>query len=241
MDFELMLTSLPDMLRGSVLTFELVGFSMLLGMILAVPLALMRVSKRFWLLAPSYGYIFFFRGTPLLVQIFLVYYGLSQFEPVKQSILWPVLREPYWCAIIAFTLNTAAYTGEILRGAILAIPHGQIEAARSVGMSRTLLLRRIIGPQALVLALPGYSNELILLLKGSALASTITLLELTGISRKIIAETYKPFELFLLAACIYVLITVVLSRIFHWIEHRFTAYRRPPKETQAREAVQGQA
>ena len=233
MDFALMLTSIPDLLRGSIITFELVGLSMLLGMILAVPLALMRVSHRLWFFAPSYGYIFFFRGTPLLVQIFLVYYGLSQFDLIKESSLWPILREPYWCAVIAFTLNTAAYTAEILRGAILAIPHGQIEAAKAMGMSRFLLLRRIIAPQALILALPGYSNELILLLKGSALASTITLLELTGITRKIIAETYKPFELFLLAACIYVLITFVLTRIFHWVEHYYTAYRRPPEEMEA--------
>ncbi|MFW6055134.1 MAG: ABC transporter permease [Thermodesulfobacteriota bacterium] len=237
MDFALMLSSIPDLLRGCLLTFELVGLSMLFGMILAVPLALMRVSRQLWFFAPSYGYIFFFRGTPLLVQIFLVYYGLSQFDSVKESMFWPILREPYWCAIIAFTLNTAAYTGEILRGAIQSIPHGQIEAARAVGMSRPLLLRRIIAPQALVLALPGYSNELILLLKGSALASTITLLELTGITRKIIAETYKPFELFLVAACIYVLITVVLARIFSFIEHRYTAYRRPPEEMEIRQKV----
>ena len=159
MDFELMLDSIPALLRGSILTFELVGLSMLFGMLMAMPLALMRVSKRIWCVAPAYGYIFFFRGTPLLVQIFLVYYGLSQFDWVKESIIWPILREPYWCAIIAFTLNTAAYTGEILRGAIQAIPHGQIEAAQSVGMSRIMLLRRIIAPQALVIALPGYSNE----------------------------------------------------------------------------------
>ena len=230
MDFLLMLTSIPNLLHGTVLTFELVGSSMLFGIILAIPLALMRVSKRLWLSAPAYGYTFFFRGTPLLVQIFLIYYGLSQFSLIKESFLWPILREPYWCAIIAFTLNTTAYTGEILRGAIQAIPYGQIEAAKSVGMSKVLQLRRIIAPQALVLALPGYSNELILLLKGSALASTITLLDLTGITRKIIAETYRPLELFLMAACIYVVITFVLSQIFGWVEHHFTAYRRPPRQ-----------
>lgn len=229
MDFELMLISIPALLRGILLTFELVGLSMLFGMLVAIPLALMRVSQRIWCLAPAYGYIFFFRGTPLLVQIFIVYYGFSQFAWIQESMFWPILREPYWCAIIAFTLNTAAYTAEILRGAIQAIPHGQIEAAKSVGMSRIMLLRRVIAPQALVIALPGYTNELILLLKGSALASTITLLELTGITRKIIAETYKPFELFILAACLYVAITFVLTRIFHWIEYTFTAHRRPPE------------
>lgn len=233
MDFQLMLTSIPNLLHGTVLTFELVGSSMVFGMMLAIPLALMRVSKRLWLAGPAYSYIFFFRGSPLLVQIFLVYYGLSQFDVIKESFLWSILREPYWCAVIAFTLNTTAYTGEILRGAIQAIPYGQIEAAKSMGMSRILQLRRIIAPQALVLALPGYSNELILLLKGSALASTITLLDLTGVARKIIAETYRPLELFLMAALIYVSITFALSQIFRWVEHHYTAYRRPPKQLKA--------
>jgi len=226
-DFELILKSMPDLFRASLLTFELMGLSMVVGLTMAIPLALMRNSRNRWLMVPSFGYIFFFRGTPLLVQMFLVYYGLSQFASIRASLLWPVLRDPYWCAIIAFTLNTAAYTGEILRGAIKAVPHGQIEAAYSVGMSRFLLFWRIIGPQGLILALPGYTNEVILLLKGTALASTITMMEITGITRKIIAETYKPLELFLLAACIYIVITIVLTRLSNLVEYHFTAHRRP--------------
>ena len=135
MDFELMVTSIPRLLEGAVVTLQLVSLSLVLGIVLAVPLALCRVSRRRLLWMPVYGYIFYFRGTPLLVQIFLIYYGLGQFEAVRESFLWPVLREAYWCAIIAFTMNTAAYTAEILRGGILAVPAGEVEAARATGMS----------------------------------------------------------------------------------------------------------
>ena len=148
MNFEVIVDNLPRLLEGALLTVELVVLALLLGMVFALPAALMRVSENWWLRAPAYGYIFFFRGTPLLVQIFLIYYGLGQFEAIRESALWPVLREPYWCAIIAFALNTGAYTAEILRGAIEAVPTGQIEAARAFGMSKTLCYRRVILPQA---------------------------------------------------------------------------------------------
>ena len=153
MDFQLMLESLPKLLSGTLLTFKLVALSLIFGLILAIPLALLRVAHPKWLRAPAYGYIFFFRGTPLLVQIFIIYYGFSQFEAVRESILWPALREPYWCAIIAFTLNTSAYSAEIFRGAIQAVALGQIEAGLSMGMPRFHLFRRIVGPQAARLSL----------------------------------------------------------------------------------------
>ncbi len=221
-----MLESLPGLLKATLLSLELVGLSMLTGMAVAVPLALMRVSRKPWLRGPAYSYIFFFRGTPLMVQIFLVYYGLSQFPAIRESGLWTILKEPYWCAIIAFTLNTSAYTGEILRGAIQSVPWGQIEAGLALGMPRFLLFRRVVGPQAARLALPGYSNEVILLLKSSSLASTVTLLELTGLTRNIIAVTFKPIELFLLAGCIYLAVTFVLSRAFMLLEYRFSGHLR---------------
>lgn len=230
MDFQLILESLPKLLNGTLLTLKLVALSMVFGMILAIPLALMRVSQPLWLRGPAYGYIFFFRGTPLLVQIFLVYYGFSQFAAIRESILWPILREPYWCSIIAFTLNTSAYTGEVLRGAIRAVPSGQIEAGLSVGMSRFLLLRRIVGPQAARLALPGYGNEVILLIKSSSLASTVTLLEITGVARNIIADTFMPIELFSLAAVIYLSMIFIITRIFMVIEYWLMAPMRPPKD-----------
>ena len=141
----------------------------------------MRVSANPVIRVLPLAYTFFFRGTPLLVQLFLFYYGLAQFEAVRESIFWPYLREAYWCALLVFALNTGAYTTEILRGAIQAVPRGEVEAAQAIGMSRALMLRRITLPIAYRIALPAYSNEIILMLKGSALASTITLLDLTGI------------------------------------------------------------
>lgn len=227
MDIQLMIDSLPQLLKGALLSLELVALAMVLGMLIAIPLALMRISRTRWLKLPAYCYIYFFRATPLLVQIFLVYYGFSQFAAVRDSFLWPILREPYWCAIIAFTLNTSAYTGEILRGAIEAVSWGQVEAGLAIGMSRPLLFRRIIGPQAVILGLPGYCNEIILLLKGSSLASTITLLELTGITRNIIAVTFRPIELFLLAGTLYMIMTFILTRFFNFVEYKITGHRRP--------------
>lgn len=229
MDFQLMLESLPKLLNGMLLTLKLVALSMVCGMVVAIPIALMRVSRHILLKGPAYGYIFFFRGTPLLVQIFLIYYGFSQFAAVRESILWLVLREPYWCSLIAFTLNTSAYTGEILRGAIQAVDAGQIEAGLSIGMPRWHLLRRIIGPQAARLALHGYSNEIILLIKSSSLASTVTLLEVTGMTRNIIADTFMPIELFSLAAGIYLFLIFIVTRLFMAIEYAMTGHLRPLK------------
>ena len=224
MNLDVITANLPKLLQGAALTLELVALSLLVGAALALPLALMRVSERWWLRVPAYAYIFVFRGTPLLVQIFLVYYGLGQFEGVRASALWPILREPYWCAIIAFALNTGAYTAEILRGAIQAVPVGEVEAAKAFGMSRALSLRRIILPRALRIALPAYGNEVILMLKGSALASTITLLDLTGMARTIIARTYMPVEIFLAAGLIYLAITFVFVQLFRLLERRLSRH-----------------
>ena len=206
------------------MTVELVVLSLVVGMILALPAALARVSRRWWLRWPAFAYIFFFRGTPLLVQIFLIYYGLGQFETVRNSALWPILREPYWCAIIAFALNTGAYTAEIFRGAIQAVPVGEVEAATAFGMSRPLALRRIILPRAFRIALPAYGNEVILMLKGSALASTITLLDLTGMARTIIARTYMPVEIFLAAGLIYLAMTFTFVQLYRLLERRLTRH-----------------
>ena len=177
-----------------------------------------------WIRAIPFAYIFFFRGTPLLVQIFLVYYGASQFEVVRESVLWPILREPFWCAIIAFTLNTSAYTAEIFRGAIQAIPPGEVEACKVIGMTKTQMYRRVLLPRAFGIVLPAYGNEIILMLKGSALASTITILDLTGMARTIIARTYTPMEIFLAAGAIYLVISIVIIAIFRQIEQRQNRY-----------------
>ena len=216
---------LPRLLEGAWLTLELVLVSGLIGIALAIPLALMRASNSTWVKALPFVYIYFFRGTPLLVQIFLVYYGASQFDVVRESFLWPVLKQPYWCAIIAFSLNTAAYSAELFRSAIQAIPSGEIEAAEAMGMSKPVQIRRIIMPRAFGIALPAYGNEVILMLKGSALASTITLLDITGMARTIIARTYTPLEMFLAAGLVYLAISALIIALFRFMEYRFNRYQ----------------
>lgn len=217
--------NLPKLLDGALLTIELVVFSGLLGLLLAVPIALMRLSSHWSIKALPFAYIYFFRGTPLLIQMFLIYYGLSQFETIKESFLWPVLSSAYWCGIIAFTLNTAAYIAEILRGAISGIPTGEIEAADALGFSQWHKLRRIILPRAFAIMLPAYSNEVIFMLKNSALASTITLLELTGMSRNISFRTYSVLEMFFAAGVIYLLIAWAFLGLFALLERRLSVHK----------------
>lgn len=224
-EWEVIWQYLPKLLDGAWLTLELVFVSGLIGILLAVPLALMRSSENAKIRALPLAYIFFFRGTPLLVQIFLVYYGASQFDVVKESFLWPILKEPYWCAIIAFSLNTAAYSAELIRGAIQAIPKGEIEVSQALGMSKPTMIRRIVLPRAFGIVFPAYSNELLLMLKGSALASTITLLDLTGMARTIIARTYTPLEMFFAAGMVYLLIAAVMIGCFKLLERRINRYQ----------------
>ncbi|MBT3626973.1 MAG: ABC transporter permease [Rhodospirillaceae bacterium] len=231
MDFQLMIDSIPQLLEGAWMTVKLVALALALGICLAIPLALARVSKNPFLWMPVYGFIFVFRGTPLLVQIFIVYYGLGQSEAVRESIFWPFFKEAYWCAIFTFTLNTSAYTAEILRGAIQAVPHGEVEAARALGMPRLLMLRRVVVPRAFRLALPAYGNEIILMLKGSALASTITLLDLTGVARVIVARTFAPYELFIMAAIMYLALTLLIVRALKYAEWRLSPHLRPPRHS----------
>jgi putative lysine/arginine/ornithine/histidine/octopine transport system permease protein len=224
MDFSVVVEYFPRLLEGAWVSIQLVMISIVLGGIFALPIALARISPVAWIRAVPFAYIFFFRGTPLLVQIFLVYYGASQFDAVRESVLWPILREPFWCAIIAFTLNTSAYTAEIFRGAIQAIPQGEVEACKVIGMTKVQMYRRILLPRAFGIVLPAYGNEIILMLKGSALASTITILDLTGMARTIIARTYTPMEIFLAAGAIYLLISIVIIAIFRQIEQRQNRY-----------------
>jgi octopine/nopaline transport system permease protein len=222
----LMWESLPKLLGGLVLTLELVTLSLLLGIVVAIAIALMRLSSSRLASGFAYGYAFVFRGTPLLVQIFLIYYGLGQFEAVRDSFLWAFFREPFWCAILALTLNTGAYTSEIIRGGIQSVAWGQVEAARACGMSRLLLFRRIVFPIAIRQALPAYGNEVILMVKSSSLASTITLLEVTGIARGIIAQTFAPVEIFIVAGAIYLTINFVVTRAIRYAEWRLSPHLR---------------
>ena len=218
MDMELIKECLPQLLDGTLLTLKLVFVTMVAGMVLAVPLALARNAKSKWLSIPAYLYIYFFRGTPLLVQLFIIYYGFSQFEWLRNSALWAFFGDSYWCSVLAFTLNTTAYVGEIFRGAIQSVHKGQLEAAASIGMSQFQIYRRIITPQAAAIALPGYSNELVLSMKGTSLASTVALLEITGITRNLIAETFMPMELFLIAGIIYMILSAVFIAVLTLVE-----------------------
>lgn len=222
MDFDFLRETVRLLLSGVPLSLNLAFFSILAGAVLAVLLALMRLSGNPGLDLPARAYVFVFRGTPLLVQIFLIYYGLGQFPEIRQSFLWPFLREPYWCALLALTLNTAAYSSEIIRGGILSVPFGQIEAARACGMSRWLIFRRITVPQGLRVALPAYGNEIILMTRSTALASVITLMEVTGIASKIIAETFRAVEVFICAGAIYLILNFAISRGISLLERRLS-------------------
>lgn len=228
MSWDTFINMLPLLAEGALLTVELLLLSAMAGLILAVPLALARVSRTWWISIGPRTYIFFFRGTPLLVQLFLVYYGLGQFEAVRESFVWPVLREAYWCAAITFSLHTSAYISEILRGAIQAVPGGETEAARAIGMRPHQVYARIILPRAFRMALPAYGNEIILMLKASALASTITLLDLTGMAKTISAKNYMPVETFITAGAFYLIITYALTHLIRFLEKHLHPDRKEP-------------
>ncbi|WP_019519571.1 ABC transporter permease [Faucicola boevrei] len=226
-NWQVIIDSLPTLMTASLTTIGLVVISGILGLMLAVPLGLARVSKKWWVQALPFGFIFFFRGTPLLVQIFLIYYGLGQFIPdsLKDGWLWTkVLSKPYFWAIVAFTLNTAAYTAEIVRGAIKAIPKGENEAADAIGMSYAQKFKRIIMPRAFGIMLPAYSNEVIFMLKGSALASTISIMDLTGQAKTLIAKTYATLELYFAAGVIYLVLSWVFIALFRVAEKKFNRH-----------------
>jgi octopine/nopaline transport system permease protein len=226
MDFTFMGETLMALLPGLPLTLQLALTSVACGAVLALFLALMRLSGIGALSGVARVYVFLFRSTPLLVQIFLIYYGLGQFRAVRMSMLWPILREPYWCAIIALSLNTAAYASEIIRGGLQSVPHGQVEAARAAGMGRLLLFRRIVLPLAIRQALPAYGNELILMIKATSLTSIITLMEVTGIAAKLISETYRAIEIFIVAGAIYLAINFVITRLVQLAEHWLSPHLR---------------
>ena len=193
---------------------------------MAIGLALLRLSNNTFLSFFAKTYVFYFRGTPLLVQIFLIYYGIAQFEIIRETFVWSFFKEAYWCGILALTLNTCAYSSEIIRGGIQSVAFGQIESAKSVGMSRFLLYRRIILPIAFRQALPAYGNEIILMVKATSLVSTITLMEVTGIARLIIAKTFSPVEIFIVAGLIYLTINFIITRLVNFCEVKLTPYLR---------------
>jgi arginine/ornithine transport system permease protein len=233
MDCSIIYDNIGIYLEGLKNTAILVSISLLVGLVLAVPLAVLRTSKNYLVQAPIRAYIYFFRGTPLLVQMFIIYYGFGQFEAIKSSFLWPFFSEAYFCALFAFSLNTGAYTTEIIRGAIKATSIGEIEAAKAAGMSRMLMLRRIVLPSAFRRALPSYSNEIIFMLHGSSLASVITIIDITGAARIVNSRFYSPYEAFLMAAVMYMSITFLIVFLVKKLEVRWFAHLQPQASAQS--------
>lgn len=225
-DLALVLESLPKLGEGLWTTIELTLVTVVAGILLAVPLGVLRASPSKWVAGPIWAYTYFFRGTPMLIQLFLIYYGLAQFKAIRASELWPILREAWWCCLIAFTLNTVAYTVEIIAGALRNVPLGDIEAARSLGMSRWQILTRIKLPVALRMFFPAYTNEVIFVLQSTSLASIVTVLDLTGVARVIIARTFSPYELFITIALIYLALTYLTLWLFRIIEGRLYRHQK---------------
>jgi len=231
MDIGVITGSIDQYLRGLWLTVHLVALSCAIGLTAAVPLAVARISRNPLVSGPVAAYTWFFRGTPMLVQLLLIYYGLGQFPWMQAQWeaghpLWLLFREPYFCALLAFALNTGAYTTEIIAGSIRNVPHGEIEAAKAVGMSRPVMLRRILLPSALRRAIPAYSNEVILMLQGSSIASAVTLMDLTGAARNVYSKHFAPFEAFVFAGLIYMVLTFALVGLFQLAERRWLAHLR---------------
>ena len=220
MRFELMYESFFKIVEGIPLTLQVVLISTILGIFLAVAVALMRISGNRLMSLPAYYFVYLIRGTPLLLQLYFVYYGLSQFEVIRESILWPILKEPYWCGIITLTISTGAYSSEIIRGGILSVSKNYIEASGALGLSQIKTFILITLPITVRQALPAYGNELILMVKASSLISIVTLMEITGIARTIISKTYAPVEIFLVAGSIYLVINFIIVMFVNLAERR---------------------
>ena len=221
LDWELIGSSVPEFAQGLRVCLTLLLLSVGTGLLLSVPLAVARVSARPVFSRPVWLFTYVFRGTPLLVQLFVIYYGLAQFEAVRASALWPLLREAWFCAWLAFALNTTAYTTEIFAGALRATPHGEVEAARAYGLTGFKLYSRVLLPSALRRALPQYSNEVVGMMHATAIASTVTLVDVTRVARDIYTQHLLPAEAFGTAALIYFALTFFMVGGFKLLERRF--------------------
>ena len=221
MDIDFALEHFPRLLKATKLTIQLTFLSLFFGLFVGFFAAILRTSKIkiFFFIAYYYSYIF--RGTPLLVQIFIIYFGLAQVEWIRESFLWIFLKEPYSCAILAFTLNTGAYSSEIFRSAFETINKGIVEAAEGLGLSKINTFFKVKLPIAIRQSLPAYGNEMILMLKGTSLASTVTLLDLTGVAKHIISTTFRPVEVFIVAGSIYLLMTFIIHNFIKYLEKRY--------------------
>ena len=222
MDLELMINSFPKLLNAAIITLKLLSVSLIIGFFIGLFFAILRLNKNIFINRFAYGYSYVFGGTPLLVQIFIIYFGLGQIEYLRSTILWVILKEPYWCAIIAFALNTGAYTSEILRSAFQTIKPGIIEAGKSLGISNKIIFYKIQIPIAIRQSLPAYGNEIILMMKGTSLASTVTIMDLTGVAKYIISTTFKPIEVFIVAGGIYLFMTFIIHNLIKFLEKKYS-------------------
>ena len=222
MDIELMINSFPKLLSAAVITLKLLSVSLIIGLFIGLFFAILRLKKNIFINRFAYGYSYVFRGTPLLVQIFIIYFGLAQIEYLRSTVLWVILKEPYWCAIIAFALNTGAYTSEILRSAFQTIKPGIIEAGKSLGISNKVIFFKVQIPIAIRQSLPAYGNEIILMMKGTSLASTVTIMDLTGVAKYIISTTFKPIEVFIVAGGIYLFMTFIIHNVIKFLEKKYS-------------------
>ena len=222
MDLQLMINSFPKLLSAAVITLKLLSVSLIIGLFIGLFFAILRLNKNIFINRFAYGYSYVFRGTPLLVQIFIIYFGLGQIEYLRSTVLWVILKEPYWCAIIAFALNTGAYTSEILRSAFQTIKPGIIEAGKSLGISNKVIFYKIQIPIAIRQSLPAYGNEIILMMKGTSLASTVTIMDLTGVAKYIISTTFKPIEVFIVAGGIYLFMTFIIHNVIKFLEKKYS-------------------
>ena len=207
-------------------TILLLLISLPLGFVLALLFALGRVSKIELLSRTIASYIFVIRGTPLLVQIYLIYFGLGSVKFIRESFLWYALKEPFWCGVIALTINTVAYGAEIFRGGIQSIEKSQVESGLSLGFGKFLLLRKIILPIAIRKVLPSYGNELILMVKATSLVSLTTYMEMTGIARKIMAKTFAPVEAFIAAGILYLFLNFLMVQFVNYLEWKYNPHLR---------------
>ncbi len=212
---------------GLVTTVQLVFLSLVIGLMLAVPLAILRTVRNPLVSGPVWLYTYLFRGTPLLIQLYIIYYGIGQIEGIQETFWWSIFRDPFYPALLAFTLNTTAYTTEIIRGALMATPQGEVEAAKAYGMSWALRMRRIILPSAFRRALPAYANEVIFMLHASAIASVVTIMDLTGAARDIYSRFYAPFTAFVAVALIYMALTFLIVYGFRRLERHLLRHQAP--------------
>lgn len=226
MDWTIILDNFALFLSGLSITLQMLFFSIPIGSVLGIGIALLMLHSNWFIRNTINTYVYFFRGTPLLIQLFMIYYGLGQFEAIRNSLLWIAFEKPYFCALLALALNNSAYTAEIVKGAIKGTPYGEIEAAYALGMSRPRTFFRIILPSALRRSIPAYSNEVIFMLHGTVVVSLVTLYDITGVARFINARYYTPYEAFLTAGLFYLIITFILIGCFKLIEKKYLLYTR---------------